>query len=217
MKSLIVSIVIFLLSTVSHADVINGSFENGLTGWTASAEYYQPAPGEILPTSPFVSVTNSPIFLTPVDGEYVAIILTPEGYSLASKTSLSQNVLMSKGDVLSGFMAFETIDNPIFPDKGFVSINGTSIFTLDIQDAWDWNIGNTDFRDKATPWLPWSWTAPTAGNYTLSLNVSGDSELGSWAYFDNIKVPEPSTVALLDFGIVMLFVSRRIVQAHRKA
>ena len=236
MKNIIATIVFCLLFTpVAAATVVNGSFETGLTGWTASLDYYvqnnegdllhNPYPKEEIehytlrpPSTSKINSNYSP--LEPVDGSYAAEIWALQGgpdtggdYMLETVT-LSQNISMSAGDKLTGFMAFGTCEwDGYFSDRGYVSINDTTVLSLDIQDALDLNIKPLPEVGPPlplTPWVYWYWIAPEAGDYTLSLNVKGDNEISSYALFDNIQyhsVPEPSTTILLGLGIVTLLVS----------
>ncbi len=245
MQRIIVIVIIvscLLCTSVAIADVINGSFENGLTGWDTSLDYYgrgtdlihNPLPAEqvvpytIVPPSSIVSNAGG---LEPVDGTDVGKILCvqgPWGFTYANKQyeyyaptiTLSQNIQMSAGDKLTGFMSFGTNEFlSAYTDRSYVSINNQTILSLNIQAALDLNIFSDIISGRQTPWVYWSWTAPATGLYTLSLNVAGDDEINSWAFFDNIEyhsVPEPSTVTLLGFGIVMMVISWRIAQAHRK-
>ncbi len=241
MKRIIVIIIIvscLLCTSVALADVINGSFEDGLTGWDASLDYYaslwtesgntgllhNPLPeDQIVPyTTHPPSVVSDAGSLEPVDGSYVGYIYCAEakgGFGFVvdydPTVILSQSVQMSAGDKLTGFMSFQTSEVlGVFGDRSYVSINNQTILSLDIQDALDLNINSGMLgSDAQTPWVYWSWTAPAAGLYTLSLNVTGDDQMNSWAFFDNIEyhsVPEPSTIALLGLGIVMLVIIRRI-------
>jgi hypothetical protein len=64
------------------------------------------------------------------------------------------------------------------------------------------------------PWQQWQFIAPADGSYHLSLNVFGDDDRSSAAYFDNIQVtsvPEPSTCGLLVLatGLTPAFWARR--------
>ncbi len=47
-------------------------------------------------------------------------------------------------------------------------------------------------------------------------DANKDQTIATFSFPDLVSVPEPSTLALLGFGIVMLVISRRIAQAHRK-
>lgn len=242
MKKIISTIVFCLLTSVASATIINGGFENGLTGWNVSLDYYADGDGgrlhNPLPKEEvFHFMRRPPSVVTDlgglesVEGNYAGRIYNDQGievffidgkeyeYNIPTVT-LSQNVQMSVGDKLTGFMSFGTGDWPGYADRSYVSINNVPILSLDLQDAYDLSI-LPEGRDRLTPWVYWSWTAPKTELYTLSLNVSGDDDLDSWAYFDNIQqehvsIPEPSAAILLGLGIVTLFVSMSIVQAHRK-
>jgi len=170
-------------------------------------------------------------FYSPVDGEkYLQLMgdhndmgtFEYSGMELhivhAEKVTVSQEVTLGKGDVLSGWVAFKTYDYPPFNwDRAAVTISSVTgceqITEITVKDAygenWD-NYGDNNVFDAQSPWTYWSWSAPECGRYILSLINFYDAQAGSFACFDNVQlthvciVNEPKTVQLLCFGLVIL-------------
>ena len=116
--------------------------------------------------------------------------------------TLTQVFSLNAGQTLKGSVGFSTTDYLPYNDQGFLSVNGTNIFSASVA-----SVGNYG----STGWLDWSFTAPTAGNYTLSLGVrnSLDSAAPSFAVLDASVVPEPGTWVMMIAGFAMVGLGAR--------
>ena len=215
------------------ADLVNGSFESGdLTGWNLSAVWDKPP----YPSYPY-SPTTIPIFdqvnvesgnaaaggkFLLMDALQVPFIsfTGPDGstYEIPSghRVILSQQFYAAKGQVLSGWSKFSSMDYPDYADFAMVSVSSDSVakalWSFNLQDYYDW--GDTELGEfflagsnVFTPWYYWEWTVPQAAVYELRLMLYGDDELNSLAGYDGIKlspVPEPATAWLILVGIFTL-------------
>jgi hypothetical protein len=117
--------------------------------------------------------------------------------------SLFQDLQLSAGSAITGWARFSSEDNPGFKDFASVTINDGSVWRYDLnalQNRWPaWTDG---------PWQQWEFVAPADGTYRLSLNIFGDDDRSSAAYFDNISViPEPTALSLFVFGSALLVVA----------
>ena len=121
---------------------------------------------------------------------------------------LSQDVYLSKGDMVSGYSAFTTGDYPPYKDSGWVEISdGISTYEIwrkSVEDVW---IPPENVEPGFSDWEYWHWTAPQSGMYSIRLNQYGDDQLYSWSLYDNIqvqpaRVPEPNTLLLLFSGLI---------------
>jgi PEP-CTERM motif len=229
MTWLIVVVACLVMAAGAEADIINGGFETGdPTGWTVQippalppADTYQgwlnqpEGRADVIDSFTLWGDYNTFRTYVPVDGRHFADMMSAL-YNTTTPTlvltSLSQEIYLTKGDYLSGSAAYyhhnpfagensawvkiykngAGIANPWYANGGgYVSGYGT------LPNAWN----------TASPWINWGWTAPETGLYTLelaqqSMAPGGVGTFADVVFFDNISVPEPSTMLLLGFGII---------------
>ncbi len=206
------AVIAMICAGTAFADVINGSFESGLFGWTVTEDRPNLS-------NEAISIFN-PLFA--VDGSWFLSLQAannPEdpahGY-----ISVSQDLNLLAGDTVSGYSAFRTID--IYPanyDMGWVSIGNETVWSLNIEEVYD-RYGGIDEGESRSDWEFWSWTAPADGTYRLSLNQRGDDQQFSWSYYDDIRVhsapiPEPATALLLGLGLLAIGACRTRLRTDR--
>ena len=234
--------ILLMTASVARGIPINGSFETGnLSGWNVTIEgahYWDDENNFIdineLPFSIFDAVPyfmpriESDHFYNSVHGNYyLEIPGNPasdfpfyfEGNLYVadlthSSISVSQNLFINTGDILSGWAALWTYDYPPYNyDRAVVELSNSAItdqaIQITVQDAYGeiWP-GGSDPQNS--PWTYWTWTAPSSGMYTLSLKNRMDDQENSIACFDGIQlysvhaVPEPSTMFTLGFSLIVL-------------
>lgn len=219
-------------SLFAGAAIINGDFESGdLNGWQFDASggfnFIRPSP-DTNPFAPFVypfpmsttpainnvgvlsgagndgsaalrlfsrQLGSHPVYFTGPDENRYGMEF--QNYEMNS----FQDVQLSRGSTLTGWARFGSDDAPGYADFASVSINGQSVWSFDLNQ-----LGNPHLGQPASgPWQSWSFVAPADGTYRLSLNIYGDDQYNSWAYFDNIQaVPEASSVKILAAGLVVV-------------
>lgn len=127
------------------------------------------------------------------------------GYSIVS---VSQNVCVKAGDIISGDIRFVSPETPNWNnDRAFVKIDGQSYSSIPKEIKVSDVFYRTPWGDSY--WETWSWTAPADGIYKLSLCNATDLQQASTSFFDNIKlnsVPEPDTPFMIFLGITILLI-----------
>jgi hypothetical protein len=181
--------------------VVNAGFETGdLSGWTAVG-------GASAVTSH--SAGNSSNTWAPVEGNFFARLTAGLGTGVYS--TLTQTFSLAANQTISGYVGYQAEDYQPFTDDAFLTIGSTVLFT-----ASTFTVG--DFGSSG--WQAWSFTAPTAGSYTLQLGVRNTSDNVNTpsAMLDGVStavVPEPQTWALMIIGFGLVGVaSRRRTVAH---
>ena len=201
--------------------VVNGSFEDGLNGWTHSgtvggshpvvainynstASYPTSAFGEAV--SPNNALTNSPDAV----GSHAAYFVD----DFSTNEMLSQTVFLEAGIYQIGFSAY-------LPQNGFNNV-GEATFSGSIAGVTLANFAASTQTAKTWNTYAGSTSIQTAGNYLISFTfntnrspskdvvidqvyvISGNPSIGQ----QTSAVPEPSTLALLAsgaaFGLVRL-------------
>ena len=190
MKTLLAATALVAFATPALA--VNVGFETGdTTGWTAS-----PAAGAATSFGPF----------TPFSGTYLGYAAGGEGEGVYA--TLSQTFNLLAGRKITGVVGFYAGDYLPFDDDGYLAINGNVIFSA--------SVGSLGTQGNSG-WVPFSFTTPSAGAYTLVLagrNVGDNAGGTTGSVIDAVTVsgavPEASTWAMLiaGFGLVGA-VSRR--------
>lgn len=194
MKHILSLLLCFMIVGTAHAvPLTNGSFESGLTGWTPAGN--AGVVSSYVATNDVASVYTT---MSPTNGDKFATVKA--GSPTSSLTSSAFTV--SLGNIVSFDWFFSAEDYMPFND--FVG------FSLDIIYA-----GGTVAADVLsmvssvgnwglTGWNTASFIAPVSGDMTLkfyAVNV-GDNNLLSTLGIDNIRVPEPGTLALFGLGLI---------------
>jgi hypothetical protein len=202
--------IVTLTAQPAGASIINGGFETGdLTGWTVTLT----PGGTAAAVGSHVGAGLGTIY-SPVQGSYFAEIKTdgPGNFEM-----LSQTITLAAGQTLAGFAAFDYGDfhNPSNPsqfnDKARIEVLDGSMTVI----ATPWQVQGINVPEYWDgPWTAWSWTATTAGNYSLRVGIE-NSEFGtfdSFALFDAfVVVPETSTIlagAFLTLPLGLQFLRR---------
>ncbi len=189
--------------------VANGSFEDGLTGWTQSET---PSDGWGVTVITYGSTSTIP--LTSASGEAVAAENAVTGAHAAyfvsdkaNKQSLTQSVYLAVGTYQIGFSAYA-------PANGYSNANDATFSGSIAGDV----LANYSVSQKpGTIWQDFSGqkTVTTAGYYNIAFSFSANGEPAKDMVIDNVyvmtaPVPEPETYALFLSGLGLIaYVARR--------
>ena len=186
----------------ARADIVNGSFESGLTGWTSNT-----AAGGATGTATTVTIGNNHTYTDPTtSGGHFGFVHSANGGNYAQMgvyNTLSQSFTASAGDKLSFDVFFATNDYIPYNDDGYAKVIGpngisTTLFAQSVM-----TVGNAG----GTPWTHETFTVTTSGTYTLQFgarNILGNS-VSSWVGADNVTLtaaatPEPASLIMLGMG-----------------
>lgn len=182
------------LSTSASADIVtNGSFEQGLTGWTTSGGAgTTPGIGITVITTGGANSTGYGDNVPNYDGNQAVFFVDDN-----ANQSLSQGVLLNGGVTYAlSFALFATVSGANNP------------FTFTLTDALGLLI--TNVNGSATvpvgAWTNYSYNfiAPTDGSYTLNFNFVSGQTPAKDVLLDGVAiaaaVPEPSTWAMMILG-----------------
>lgn len=138
-------------------------------------------------------------------GKFFAYLYAGLGTGVYS--TLTRSFTLKAGQTLAGHVGFEAQDYLPYDDDAYLSVNGTNLFAASVGTVGDYG---------ASGWRGFSFTAPTAGTYTLQLGVRNnlDNGFSSFAVLDDVStsaVPEPATWAMMlaGFGAVGFALRRR--------
>lgn len=205
-KSILIAVFFVLCQAASmismpltaKADIINGGFESGLTGWTVL--------GGIITTPSSYSSDYLPGSLSPFEGQH--FLSAKSGGLMEGFAIVQQTVQLNVGDVISGVGAY---------DIGGMAVGSISVI-YDATQTVIWSPSPQGGFEFNTSWTNWSWTAPETRDFTLSFYAGAmSSPFGaSWATIlvDGISVtsapvPEPTSMLLLGLGLIGLAGMRR--------
>lgn len=195
--------------------IYNGGFENDFSvtpNWVVS----EAGNGTLQRVASWTALADPTKTILPKEGNYLLMIKSDE--VPPTDTILTQNVVLSLGDIVSGWMAIDAyLSSYTYADSDYAEVrilqNSTVLFskTLTVDQL------KNDL--SLLNWQFWSWTAPAAGTYTLELRAMDDTtETGLmtwWGLFDGITitasvVPEPSVGVALISGLVMAMALGRL-------
>lgn len=225
LNPLLALLVALPMAQVAAVPLINGSFEDGLTGWELSVggrfhifQYASPPYDPIDPFDvPFVKntleaqVTPSSSYgvidgsragvINNIQSKFEHAIIGPDGRPArwvehSYTLLLSQTFDVPEGGIISGWGRLWTEDFPPYnSDKAFVTIDGVEVWKNSVEDV----VKNYIGAPTLGPWEQWSATLGP-GQHTIALGVSGDTEKYSTGFFDAIRVsavPEGGCTAVL--------------------
>lgn len=192
LKTVLAAATVTLAGAASAATLVNGSFEDGLAGWTITD-----------------GVTVESTNLAPNSGSLAAELTAGRGKDVYS--SIAQTFTMTAGDALIGYA--DWLGSGALPnnDGGFVAIKDlTSAHTTGLFAGTISLFGD----NGSSGWRYFKFVAPTTGSYTLSAGVAnhGDNSFNSSLLLDfkTIAVPEPEGMSLMLAGLgALAFVARR--------
>lgn len=215
------------MSATCHAGLLNGSFESwDLVGWTveipqgisAQEPFSRPAGRARTMDSWGEDFGFSQARLPQAGYRFAALQTRPNANFVGNDTynlSLSQNLQLNQGEVLSGWSFFYNGD--VEPqDSAWVRILDQT--GSELASPWLEGLGSgNQNKVGATEWTQWHWEAPATGLYTvrLGMTTSGNNNGASYGFFDGVAVlppnsiPEPSSLALAAVGAAFLAVMRR--------
>lgn len=226
---------LLVVPNASRANLVNGSFESGLNGWSSlgdvstvtSAIGVTPPEGSLqafLTTSSRIGDSHN---FSGIDAALAADLATFLGVAAADLgasyegSALSQTFTITESGLLSFRYNFLTTEGGA-NDFAVVILNGVITQLAAGADATNPSLVELDpiFGDPAseTGYQNLSLVLPTAGTYTLAFAVfdANDEFIPSALLVDDVRatfngnvIPEPSTVLLAGLGGVILLASRR--------
>jgi hypothetical protein len=195
-----VSVIAVLSVGSAQAGLTNGSFEDGLNGWSwivPSGASISVVGSHTEPVPPATGTTS----WGPTDGSNFALVKTD---GPGSQTMLYQSFYATAGASISLDYFWDSMDYVPFDDTATGSIlagmgtGGPVVTTLFSE-----NINSDPANYWGTPWTTVSYTFASSGVYTLLItNTNGlDSILDSYVGIDNVNViPAPGAILLCGIG-----------------
>lgn len=190
------AVAVLLLAVGSvKADISNGSFEDGLNGWS-----YAFTGGAVQTVSSHTDSSGSAAGTTSwsaTDGGSFALLQAGDAYV---RTQLYQTFTASAGDVLTFDYFWDSRDYSGWNDQGMGTLlsgsgtGGTELSTLFLHTV------NSDPENYwGTDWTLVSYTFADSGTYTLLLETwnAGDSAGAPYVGIDNVFVTPVPAAALL--------------------
>lgn len=188
----------------AQAAIVNAGFETGdLTGWTSSTG------GAFVTNSHANGYGGSATYLAQEGDFFLAIA---SGAANVWQTA-SQSFSVGAGQTLSGLAAFNWGDYSPYNDGVRVRILDIAGSEVAVPFYFDGSLAPASGFNG--DWTEWSWTAATAGTYTLEFAARNTIDSGgpeqTYGYFDASasSVPEPGSLALFGLALAGLAASRR--------
>lgn len=184
------------LGSLQAAVIVNGSFEDGLNGWTVAENG-----GSVSVVSQYA---GNPFTYNPKAGGHLLAI------AAGTKAYAQQSVHLGAGTEVTGWAGFDKDTTGWDMVQVLVSKNGGASFNQ-IQ-YWD------SYAFSSADWTHWNYTATTTGDYVFRFE--------SWEYggagkavgvFDGFTVvPEPQSGALVVATLLLggFFIQRRFVKTR---
>lgn len=141
--------------------ITNPGFESGdLTGWLVSNPLYVGVASSYTATP---TATDGRTYTAPSGNKFVGLVAggAADGY-----TSIAQQFDMKKGDILTGWSAFDAREPRGYGDGALALIKVLSDTTL-LYFKNVAAVGSTG----SSPWESWTFTAPQDGTYSLGFTV----------------------------------------------
>lgn len=189
-----------LPATASASSIINAGFESNPVGVGSPTGWFTLTPSRVQTVTSFQGYTAQ-------EGSKFAVLTAGiQGIP----TLLSQLFTMAQGETISFMVAFATSDALPSNDRGALSIVDFSTFSA--TPLFSQSVSSVG-PQGSTPWTKVSFTAQTAGIYSINATVQnvGNSSNPSYLLLDAPAVPEPGAwmLMLLGLGAVGFSMRRR--------
>lgn len=229
------AVALALAAVSADAQIVNGNFDNGLTGWTTGGDAAVVDGNHLSLTTAFSDGGDDtdgvnrnlshvdPLVAGQPGGLEDSVGLphnaldpnTTLGITAVEGSVATQTFMAAAGSHLSFQWDLSTMDqsgDPNIADIAFVVIDGKLTTLGSALDATNPVTGGTYLAQ--TGWLDWSSTFASGGSHTVSFGVADIGDVSVTSALDvtgvNVSaVPETSSLALLVAGLGMLALQRR--------
>ena len=202
----VLGMVVVLCGSTANADLMNGGFESGLTGWNSTGTV-QAVPWEF--SRDFLGLSQAPAsgFWDPTEGSYFASLWSTDsmGTNVSTLTQTFTTPTFSTPApytlVFDYFYDFGDDFGIEDPARIYVMDSlGNSLLNMRINDP---AVGTALATDVNIDWTTVSVILPTAGTYTLGFEISDSfGSFESYLGVDNVNVvPVPGAFLLGAIGL----------------